>query len=200
MINHYIKHRNVVVVRRTKFELDAAEKRAHILEGLRIALKNIDEVIKIIKESKDPKIASVTLQQRFKLTEVQAKAILEMRLQRLTGLEQEKIQAEYKELIRTIEKLKSILASRELQMQIISDEITKLGDKFSDDRRTEIVHDAQEFTVEDMIADEDVIVTITHNGFIKRTKVTNYRRQHKGGRGSSGAGTYEEDFIQTRTI
>lgn len=196
LMQHFISHRVEVVVRRTKFELDAAEKRAHILEGLLKALDNIDEVIKMIKESPDAKIASERLRERFEFTEVQAKAILDMRLQRLTGLEREKLLNEYRELIKTIERLKSILASRELQMQIISDEIEEIGKKYGDDRRTEIVHDAQEFTVEDMIANEDVIVTITHKGFIKRTKVTNYRRQRKGGRGLSGAGRYEDDFIQ----
>ena len=196
MMEHFIRHRNTVLVRRTKYELDAAEKRAHILEGLLIALDNIDEVIKTIKESPDPKTASQRLQSRFELTEVQAKAILEMRLQKLTGLERDKIQEEYKELIKTIERLKAILASKELQMKIIGEEIDEVGQKYGDERRTEIVHDAEEFTVEDMIAEEDVIVTITHNGFIKRTKVSNYRRQLKGGRGSSGAGRYEDDFIE----
>lgn len=195
-LHHFIHHRNRVIIRRTEFELDAAEKRAHILEGFLIALRNIDEVIKTIKESPDPKAASQRLQDNFSLSEAQAKAILEMRLQRLTGLERDKIQSEYKELIQTIERLRSILASKELQMQIIGQEISELGEKYGDERRTEIVHNAQDFTVEDMIANEDVIVTITHNGFIKRTKISNYRRQIKGGRGISGAGTHEDDFVE----
>ncbi len=196
IIQHFIKHRNTVIVRRTQYELDAAEKRAHILEGFLVALDNIDEVIKLIKESPDGPTASEKLQKRFEFTEVQAKAILDMRLQRLTGLEREKIQEEYKELIRTIEKLKAILASKELQMQMISEELDEIEKKYGDERRTEIVHNSQEFTVEDMIANEDVIVTITHKGFIKRTPVTSYRRQLKGGRGASGIGTYEDDFVE----
>ncbi|MCX6154837.1 MAG: DNA gyrase subunit A [Candidatus Kapabacteria bacterium] len=196
MMVAFIHHRNEVVVRRTKFELDANEKRAHILEGFLIALNNLDEVIKTIKESSDPRAASEALQKRFEFSEMQAKAILEMRLQRLTGMEREKIQNEYREVIRTIERLRSILESKELQMQIIADELTEISNKFSDPRRTEIVRDAQDFTIEDMIADEDVIVTITHRGFIKRTPVSNYRRQNKGGRGASGAGTHDDDFIE----
>jgi len=196
MMQHFIKHRNVVLVRRTEFDLDAAEKRAHILEGFIIALDNIDAVIKTIKESKDPKIASDNLQERFELSEIQAKAILEMRLQRLTGLEREKILSEYKEVIKKIEYLNSILSSQTLQMQIISDELVEIKKKYGDARRTEIVHDSTEFSMEDMIANEDVIVTISHKGFIKRTLVSNYRRQHKGGRGSSGASTYDDDFVE----
>jgi len=196
ILQHYIDFRNEVVVRRTQFELDAAEKRAHILEGFIIALDNIDEVIKVIRESKDPNSASKALQERFELSEIQAKAILEMRLQRLTGLERDKIQAEYKEVIETIERLRSILASKALQLSIIREELEEVTGKYGDERRTEIVKDAAEFTLEDMIADEDVVVTITKQGLIKRTKVSNYRRQNKGGRGSSATGTREEDFIE----
>ncbi len=196
MMEYFIKHRNEVVVRRTQFDLDAAEKRAHILEGFIIALDNIDEVIKTIRESKDPATASLALQSKFSLSEIQAKAILDMRLQRLTGLEREKIQKEYAELIQLIEKLKSILASKELQMQIIAEELTELNNKYGDARRTEIVRDASEITLEDMIANEDVIVTISHRGFIKRTPVSTYRRQNKGGRGLSGSSTYDDDFIE----
>ncbi len=196
MMYHFIEHRNEVIVRRTQFDLDAAEKRAHILEGFLIALNNIDEVIKIIKESADAKQASARLIERFALSEMQTKAILEMRLQRLTGLEREKIQNEYAELIKTIEYLRSILASKELQMGIIANEFRELKEKYGDARRTEIVHDSKEFTVEDMIANEEVIVTISHRGFIKRTPVSNYRRQNKGGRGASGAGTYDDDFVE----
>ncbi len=197
LIEEFVKHRNEVIVRRTQFDLTAAEKRAHILEGFIIALDNIDEVIKTIKESKDVPTASERLQARFGLSEIQAKAILDMRLQRITGLERDKIQAEYREVIETIERLRSILASKELQMQLIGDELRELAAKHNDERRTQIVFDAKDFTLEDMIANEEVIVTISHNGFIKRTPVTTYRRQHKGGRGVSGAGTYEDDWVET---
>lgn len=197
MIDYFIAHRNEVIVRRTRFELNAAERRAHILEGFIIALDNLDAVIKTIRESRDPQTASLALQTTFSLSEIQAKAILDMRLQRLTGLEREKIQNEYREVLQTIERLRAILASKELQMQIISDELSELRKKFSDKRRTEIVYESRDFTVEDMIADEDVIVTISRKGFIKRTLLSNYRRQNKGGRGLSGAGVYEDDFVET---
>ncbi|MFN5308869.1 MAG: DNA gyrase subunit A [Candidatus Kapaibacterium sp.] len=196
MMEEFIKHRNTVIVRRCQYELNAAEKRAHILEGFIIALDNIDEVIKTIKESKDTPTASARLQSKFKLSEIQAKAILEMRLQRLTGLERDKIMNEYREIIKLIEQLKAILASKELQMNIISEELTNLKNKYGDVRRTEIIYDARDFTLEDMIANEDMIVTISHKGFIKRTAVSNYRRQHKGGRGLNGAGTYEDDYVE----
>lgn len=196
LIEEYLKHRNEVVVRRTKFDLDAAEKRAHILEGFIIALDNIDAVIKTIRESKDVQTASQRLQERFGLSEIQAKAILDMRLQRLTGLEREKIQNEYADVIQTIERLRAILASKDLQMRIIGDEITEIVEKYGDERRTQIVYDAKDFTLEDMIADEEVIVSISHNGYIKRTPVATYRRQHRGGRGVAGAGTYEDDYVE----
>lgn len=196
MITEFISHRNEVVVRRTQYELEAAEKRAHILEGFIIALDNIDEVIATIKASPDVAAASAALQSKFGLSEIQAKAILDMRLQRLTGLEREKIQNEYRELIETIERLRAILASKDLQMQIIGDELTELGAKHGDERRTTVVHDARDFTLEDMIANEEVIVSITHNGYIKRTPVNTYRRQNKGGRGVSGAGMYEDDYVE----
>ncbi|MFC2129896.1 DNA gyrase subunit A [Bacteroidota bacterium] len=196
MMQHFIKHRNVVLIRRTEFDLDTAEKRAHILEGFIIALDNIDQVIKTIRESKDAKIASERLQERFELSEIQAKAILEMRLQKLTGLERDKIQEEYRDIITKIEYLNSILSNKVLQMQIISEELQEIKKKYGDERRTAIIHDAQDFTIEDMIANEDVIVTISHKGFIKRTLVSTYRRQHKGGRGSSGVSTYEDDFVE----
>ncbi|MCX6140381.1 MAG: DNA gyrase subunit A [Candidatus Kapabacteria bacterium] len=196
LMEEFLKHRNDVIVRRTKFELDAAEKRAHILEGFVIALDNIEAVIKTIRESKDGQQASERLQERFALSEIQAKAILDMRLQRLTGLEREKIQNEYAEVIQTIERLRTILGSKELQMQMISEELTELESKYGDERRTQVVYDAKDFTLEDMIANEEVIVSISHNGFIKRTPVTTYRRQHRGGRGVSGAGTYEDDWVE----
>ncbi len=196
LMQYYIEHRNEVIVRRSQFELNAAEARAHILEGFKIALDNIDEVISIIRSSRDTKIAAERLIERFGLTEIQTKAILEMRLQRLTGLERDKIEAEYRELLITIERLKAILASKELQLKIVADELDEVGKKFSDKRRTEIVRDHTDFKVEDLIADEEVIVTITHRGNIKRTPVSNYRRQNKGGRGLSGAGTNDDDFVE----
>ena len=196
LMEEFLKHRNDVIVRRTKFELDAAEKRAHILEGFVIALDNIDAVIKTIRESKDGHEASDKLQARFALSEIQAKAILDMRLQRLTGLEREKIQVEYAEVIQTIERLRTILASKDMQMQMISEELTELESKYGDERRTQVVYDAKDFTLEDMIANEEVIVSISHNGYIKRTPVKTYRRQHRGGRGVSGAGTYEDDWVE----
>lgn len=196
MMQYFIKFRNEVVIKRTKYDLDQAEKRAHILEGFIIALDNLDAVIKTIRESRDPNSASVALQANFGLSEIQAKAILEMRLQRLTGLEREKIQREYREILQIIEKLKSILGSHDLQMEIIKTELIELRDKFGDERRTEIVMDSREFSIEDMIANEEVIVTMSHNGYIKRTALHNYRRQNKGGRGSSGTSTYDDDFIE----
>jgi DNA gyrase subunit A len=196
LIQHFIAHRVDVVVRRTRFELDAAEKRAHILEGFIIALDNLDEVIKTIRASADAVEASAQLIAKFSLSEVQAKAILEMRLQRLTGLERDKILNEYKEVIKTIERLKSILASTDLQMQIIADEQTELLSKFGDGRRTEIVYDSKDFNIEDIIANEDVIVTISHKGLIKRTRLINYKRQNRGGRGLNAAPTKEDDFVE----
>ncbi len=196
MLQHFIDFRVEVIVRRTRFELAAAEKRAHILEGFIIALDNIDEVIKTIKESPTVEVASERLQKRFSLSEIQARAILDMRLQRLTGLEREKIMNEYREIIQLIEKLKSILASKELQLKMIGDELTFIDEKYGDERRTDIVFDSRDFTVEDMIANEEVIVTISHKGFIKRTPVNSYRRQGRGGRGLSGAGTYEDDYVE----
>jgi DNA gyrase subunit A len=195
-IDHFIKHRNDVVVRRAKFELDEAERRAHILEGYIIALDNIDEIIKLIKKSKDIPSAQEGLMKRFKLSEIQAKAILDMRLQRLTGLERKKVEDEYKETIKLIEKLKSILSSKKLQLQIIKEELLEIKKKFGDERRTEIIYKAEEFSIEDMIAEEDVVITISHAGFIKRLPVSGYRRQARGGKGVTGATTKEDDFIE----
>jgi DNA gyrase subunit A len=196
IIKHYVEHRNEVIRRRTQYDLEQAEKRAHILEGYIIALDNIDEVIQVIKKSKDVDTASTNLIKRFKFSEIQAKAILEMRLQRLTGLERSKIEAEYRELIQLIEKLKAILASTKLQFKIITDELTEVQKKFADKRRTEIIYDTKDFTIEDMIAEEEVVVTISHTGFIKRFPVSGYRRQGRGGKGVTGAGTKEDDFIE----
>ncbi len=196
MIAHFLDFRHEVVVRRTKFELAEAEKRAHILEGYLIALDNIDEVIETIKKSKDVDTARANLMRKFKLSEVQAKAILDMRLQRLTGLERKKIEDEYKETIQLISRLKGILENTTLRWKVISDELRALKEKYADPRRTEIVYDYTEFTIEDMIAEEDVVITITHQGFIKRTPVSTYRRQGRGGRGVTGALTREDDFVE----
>ncbi|TFH02661.1 MAG: DNA gyrase subunit A [Calditrichales bacterium] len=196
ILQHFINHRHVIVVRRTKYELDEAEKRAHILEGLKIAIDNIDEIIELIKKSKDPENAKSNLIRRFKFSEIQAKAILEMRLQRLTGLERQKIEEEYKEVLKLIEKLKAILDNRGLRMQIIKDELAEIEKTYGDERRTEIVANYEELTIEDMIAEEDMVITISHRGNIKRFPVSGYRRQNRGGRGSKGAGTREEDFLE----
>lgn len=196
MIQHFLDHRMDVLIRRTKFDLDAAEKRAHILEGYIIALDNIDEVIETIKKSKDVEIAKNNLMKKFKLSEIQAKAILDMRLQRLTGLERKKIEDEYKETIKLIEKLRGILESEKKRKQIIKEELLALKEKYGDERRTEIIKDYKEFSLEDIIAEEDVVVTISHQGFIKRFPVSGYRRQGRGGKGVTGAGTKEDDFIE----
>jgi DNA gyrase subunit A len=196
ILQNFIDHRHDVVVKRTKFDLDEAEKRAHILEGLKIAIDNIDEIIELIKKSKDPESAKERLIKRFKLSEIQAKAILDMRLQRLTGLERKKIEEEYREVLKLIERLKAILDNRALRMQIIKDELNEIRERYGDERRTEIIFDYEELTVEDMIAEEDMVITISHRGNIKRFPVSGYRRQHRGGRGSTGATTREEDFIE----
>ncbi len=196
VMQYFIEHRHEVVVRRTKFDLDAAERRAHILEGYKIALDNIDEVIQLIKKSKDPETAKTALMKRFKLSEIQAKAILALTLQRLTGLERKKIEDEYRETIKLIEKLRAILASKDMRMEIIRDELLELKKNFGDERRTEIVEKASEFSIEDMIAEEDVVITITHNGFIKRYPVSGYRRQSRGGKGITAQTTREDDFVE----
>ncbi len=196
MMQHFINHRMDVLVRRTKFELDTAEKRAHILEGYIIALDNIDAVIETIKKSKDVETAKANLIKRFKLSEIQAKAILDMRLQRLTGLERKKIEDEYRDIIKLIEKLKGILASEEKRYLIIKDELLEIKEKYGDERRTEIIYNYEEFSLEDIIAEEDVVVTITHGGFIKRFPVSGYRKQGRGGKGVTGAGTKDDDFIE----
>ena len=196
MMEYFVEHRHEVVVRRTKFDLDAAEKRAHILEGYKIALDNIDEVVQLIKKSKDPESAKTALMKRFKLSEIQAKAILALTLQRLTGLERKKIEDEYRETIKLIEKLKAVLASKAMRMEIIRDELLEIKKNFGDERRTEIVEKASEFSIEDMIAEEDVVITITHNGFIKRYPVSGYRRQSRGGKGITAQSTREDDFVE----
>jgi DNA gyrase subunit A len=196
VLQHFVEFRHEVVVRRLKFDLDKAEKRAHILEGLRICINNIDEIVAIIKKSKDPQTAKDALMKRFKLSEIQAQAILDMRLQRLTGLEREKIEAEYKEVMALIKQLKELLASKPKRMELISKELLELKEKFGDERRTEIVAKTGSFSVEDMIAEEDMVITISHGGFIKRFPVSGYRRQSRGGRGVTGATTKEDDFLE----
>ena len=200
MMEKFVAHRLNVIIRRTKFDLDAAEKRAHILEGYIIALDNIDEVIKVIKKSKDVPEAQGGLMKKFKLSELQAKAILDMRLQRLTGLERKKIEEEFKELIKLIEKLKRILASDTLRREILSDELKDIQKVFGDERRTEIVINPKKVNdddfVKEFIKEEDVVITISHSGFIKRTPVSGYRRQSRGGKGVIGATTREDDFIE----
>jgi len=192
----FIQHRNEVIVRRTKFELEAAEKKLHILEGFLITLNHLDEVIELIKTSPDPISASERLQTRFGLSEIQAKAILDLRLQRLTNLEQVKIKQEYEEIKQKIEEYKAILNSKEIQLKIIADELVELKQKYNDERRTQIVFEAKDITIEDIIANEEVIVTLSHNGFIKRMPVGMYRRQSKGGRGVTGVKINDDDFIE----
>ena len=196
LLDQYVRHRREVVRRRTEFDLAEAERRAHILEGLKIALDHLDEVIALIRKSKDPDAARTGLMQEFKLTEIQASAILEMRLQRLTGLEREKIQAEYLEVIQLIEKLRSILASDKKMLGIIQDEVRKLRDKFGDDRRTMIVAEEGEIDYEDTIEQKDMVITISHAGYIKRQEISAYRAQRRGGKGVIGARTKEDDYIE----
>ena len=195
-IHYYVKHRHEVVIRRTKFDLAEAEKRAHILEGLKIALDNLDAIIKLIRAAKDGDEAREGLMTKFKLSEIQAKAILDMRLQRLTGLERQKIEDEYREVIKLIEQLNAILSSEKLQYKLIKDELKQVKKEFGDERRTEIVMKAEDFKIEDMIKNEDVVITITHNGFIKRTTVDTYKRQGRGGKGITGAATKDDDFVE----
>ncbi|MBU2446240.1 MAG: DNA gyrase subunit A [Bacteroidetes bacterium] len=195
-MQHFIDHRHEVVVRRTKFDLDAAERRAHILEGYKIALDHIDAIVQLIKKSKDVEAARTGLMKKFKLSEIQAKAILDMRLQRLTGLERKKIEDEYKETIKLIEKLRAILASQTKRMQMISEELLQIKERYGDERRTQVIKDYTEFNIEDIIAEEDVVITISHSGYIKRFPVSGYRRQIRGGKGVTGAATREDDFIE----
>lgn len=196
LIRHFVDHRHEVVVRRTRFELREAEKRAHILEGYLIALDNLDEVIQLIRASADPETAKTGLMQRFGLSEIQAKAILDMRLQRLTGLERDKIQQEYKEVKALIDRLNEILGNEKLRMQIIKDELKELKERYGDKRRTEIVQTEEDITIEDIIPNEDMVITISNQGYIKRTSLSEYRTQGRGGVGSRGAATKEDDFTE----
>jgi DNA gyrase subunit A len=196
MIEHYVAHRRDVVVRRTRYDLAEAEKRAHILEGLKVALDHIDEIVALIRAAADVEAARTGLMNRFGLSEIQSNAILEMRLSRLTGLERKKVEDEYLEVIQLIERLRAILESPAKVLQIIKEELAEIRERFGDERRTEIVAGSGEFEAEDLIAEEDMVITISHAGYIKRLPVTTYRSQRRGGRGVTGAGTREEDFIE----
>jgi len=196
LLTYFIDFRHEVVFRRTQYELRQAEDRAHILEGLKIALDNIDAVIKLIRGSADQHEARKGLIKAFRLSERQAQAILELRLQRLTSMEVDKVVVEYRETIKLIENLKNLLSNRALRMAIIKEELDEIRERYGDDRRTEIVHAESDFSVEDMIADEDMVITISHNGFIKRSASSQWRRQRRGGRGVQGATTREDDFVE----
>lgn len=197
LVSNYVDFRHEVVVRRTKYELDKAEKRMHILEGYRIALDNIDKIIKTIRGSKTTDEAKTKLQENFELSEIQAKAILDMRLQKLTGLEREKIEEEYTEIVKTVKDLKEILDKRELRMGIIKEEVSDIEKKYKDLRRSTILEGSADINTEDMIADEDMVVTISHQGYIKRLPIRTYRKQGRGGKGLSGSNLKDDDFIES---
>jgi len=196
MIHEFVEHRHEVVIRRTKYELAEAEKRAHILEGYLIALDHLDEVIKLIRSSDTPEDARVGLMEKFSLSDIQARAILDMTLRRLTGLERDKIKEEYADLMKTIDYLKQVLADEGLRMQIIKDELLEVREKYGDKRRSVVVHSAEDMTMEDFIDDEEIVITISHNSYVKRTPLTEYRRQGRGGKGSIGSSTRDEDFTE----
>jgi DNA gyrase subunit A len=196
LIVYFVEHRHEVVVRRTKFELAEAEKRAHILEGYLIALDHLDEVIALIRSSRDPEIARTGLMEQFKLSEIQAKAILEMRLQRLTGMEREKIQNEYDEVKALIARLNEILDNESIRMGIIKDELNEIKERYGDKRRTLVVHSDDDITLEDMIPNEEMVITVSNQGYVKRTSLSEYRTQGRGGIGSKAAGSKEDDFTE----
>lgn len=196
LIHYFVEHRHDVVVRRTQFDLRKAEERAHILEGLIIASDNIDEVIALIRGSKNTDEAREKLMERFKLSDIQSRAIVEMRLRQLTGLEQDKLRAEYEEIMKLIEHLKALLASKELRMQLIKDELIEIKDKYGDDRRSQIEYSGGDVSIEDLIADENVVITISHAGYIKRTPLSEYKTQNRGGVGQKSAGTRDADFLE----
>ena len=196
ILNHYLKHQEDVVTRRTKYELNKAEERAHILEGLIIASDNIDEVIRIIRAAKTPNDAISGLMERFNLSEIQARAIVEMRLRQLTGLMQDQLHAEYEEVMKQIAYLESILADDEVCRKVIKDELLEVRAKYGDERRSEIVYSSEEFNPEDFYADDQMIITISHMGYIKRTPLTEFRAQNRGGVGSKGTETRDEDFVE----
>jgi DNA gyrase subunit A len=195
LLKHFLQHRRDVVLRRTRFELKKAEERAHILEGLKIALDHLDEIIALIRRSKNPEEARNSLMSNYPLSEIQAQAILDMRLQRLTGLEREKIVKEYMDIIKEIERLKSIIANDALVTQIIKDELIEIRNKYADERKTEISMETKEITLEDLITDEETVITLSHQGYIKRNPLSAYRSQRRGGKGSIGMETKEEDFV-----
>jgi DNA gyrase subunit A len=196
MIHYFVEHRHDVVVRRTKFDLRKAEERAHILEGLIIASDNIDEVIALIRGSKDGEEARGKLMERFNLSEIQARAIVEMRLRQLTGLEQDKLRAEYEEIMKLIGELKALLASKELRMELIKEELTEIREKYGDGRRSHIEYAGGDVSIEDLIADENVVITISHAGYIKRTSLSEYKTQNRGGVGQKGVATRDQDFLE----
>ena len=196
LIHYFVEHRHDVVVRRTQFDLRKAEERAHILEGLIIASDNIDEVIALIRGSKNTEEAREKLMERFKLSDIQSRAIVEMRLRQLTGLEQDKLRAEYEEIMKLIEELKALLASKELRMELIKTELVEIRDKYGDERRSTIEYSGGDVSIEDLIADENVVITISHAGYIKRTNLTEYKTQNRGGVGQKSAGTRDQDFLE----
>ncbi|HEX6313218.1 MAG TPA: DNA gyrase subunit A, partial [Gemmatimonadaceae bacterium] len=195
-LEHYITHRHEVIVRRTQFDLDKALEREHILEGLKIAVDNIDEVIRIIRKAENPDAASTQLQKKFKLSEKQAEAILNMRLARLTALEVDKIEDELKEERKKIKEFRALLESKPKRMTLMKQELQRIAEKYGDERRTEITSDQGDFTIEDLIAEEDMVVTVSHSGYIKRTSITTYRRQRRGGKGLTGQELRDEDFVE----
>jgi DNA gyrase subunit A len=196
ILQYFVLHRKEIVIRRTRYDLKKAEDQAHILEGLKIALDNLDEVVALIRASKSPAEAKAQLIKKFSLSEKQAQAILDMRLQRLTGLEREKIQKDYKNILKDIARFKEILASERLVLNIIKEELTEIQEQFGDDRYTEIIEETKEITIEDMIVEEDMVVTISKRGYIKRNPITLYRNQRRGGKGKTAMGTKEDDFVE----
>ncbi len=196
MLNYFLQHRRDVVIRRTRFDLRKAEEKAHILEGLKIALDYLDEIISLIRRSKNPEDAKIGLMTNYPLTEIQAQAILDMKLQRLTGLEREKILKDYEELLKEIDRLRAILGSDALVSQIIKDELIEIKNKYGDERKTEIVAETADLKIEDLITEEDMVITLSHNGYIKRNPLSIFRSQHRGGKGLTGMETREEDYVE----
>ncbi|MCK5011434.1 MAG: DNA gyrase subunit A, partial [Deltaproteobacteria bacterium] len=196
LLNHFIDYRKVIILRRTAYELKKAEHRAHILEGLKIAISNLDKIIALIRSSANPGVAREGLMKKFKLSQIQAQAILDMRLQRLTALERDKINDEYLEVGKLIKRLKQILDKEELVQEIIIEELTETRKKYGDERKTEIIDKEAEINIEDLIIEEDMVVTITHNGYIKRNPISLYRSQRRGGKGVTGITTRQEDFVE----
>jgi DNA gyrase subunit A len=195
IIQHFINHRKEIIIRRTSFELRKAEARAHILEGLKVALDHLDRVVELIRSSRSPSHAKTRLMETFQLSDTQAQAILDMRLQRLTGLERDKINDEYKSVIKEIERFRAILTNEALVLDLIKKEMIAVKEKYGDERRTEITQDVQEIDIEDLIVEEDMVITVSHAGYIKRSPISLYRAQRRGGKGVSGTKTREEDFV-----